>query len=89
MDETPIKAGRTGRGAMKTGYFWPVYGEHDEVCFPFFPSRATQPVRTLLGLTPNSQTVLITDGYAGVSTLCEADTPHARPVLGAHTLRLL
>ena len=35
MDETPIKAGRAGRGKMKTGYFWPVYGEADEVCFPY------------------------------------------------------
>ena len=40
MDETPIKAGRAGHGKMKTGYFWPVYGQEDEVCFPFFPSRA-------------------------------------------------
>lgn len=64
MDETPIKAGRAGHGAMKTGYFWPVYGEHDEVCFPFLTSRATQSVRTVLGLTPNTQRVLITDGYA-------------------------
>ena len=37
MDETPIKAGRSGHGKMKTGYFWPIYGEQDEVCFPFFP----------------------------------------------------
>jgi transposase len=26
MDDTPVKAGRTGRGKMRTGYFWPVYG---------------------------------------------------------------
>jgi len=32
MDETPIKAGRSGHGKMNTGYFWPVYGEQDEVC---------------------------------------------------------
>jgi transposase len=36
MDETPIKAGRKERGKMKIGYFWPVYGENNEVCFPFF-----------------------------------------------------
>ena len=33
MDETPIKAGRKAKGKMKTGYFWPVYGERDEVSF--------------------------------------------------------
>jgi hypothetical protein len=40
MDETPIKAGLAGHGKMLTGYFWPVYGEHDEVCFPFHTSRS-------------------------------------------------
>jgi hypothetical protein len=46
MDETPIKAGRSGHGKMKTGYFWPVYGERDEVCFPFFPSDGHEPSGT-------------------------------------------
>lgn len=86
MDETPIKAGRTGHGGMKTGYFWPIYGEHDEVCFPFFPSRATQPVRTLLGLRPNSQTVLITDGYAAYQRYAkQTGLTHAQ--CWAHTRR--
>jgi transposase len=64
MDETPIKAGRNGHGKMKTGYFWPVYGEHDEVCFPYFPSRAGEHVRTALGLMRGPHRVLLTDGYA-------------------------
>lgn len=63
MDETPIKAGRAGRGKMKTGYFWPIYGQADEVCFPFFPSRSHEQVRTLLGLQPAADAVLISDGY--------------------------
>jgi len=63
MDETPIKAGRSGHGKMKTGYFWPIYGEHDEVCFPFFPSRGSEHVRTALGLLGPGR-VLLTDGYA-------------------------
>ena len=33
MDETPVKAGRTGPGKMRQGYFWPVYGEDDEIVF--------------------------------------------------------
>ena len=40
MDETPIKAGRRERGRMQTGYFWPVYGDKNEIAFPFSPSRA-------------------------------------------------
>lgn len=64
MDETPIKAGRVGNGKMKTGYFWPVYGERDEVCFPYFPSRAGAQVRAALGLTHATDAVLLSDGYA-------------------------
>jgi hypothetical protein len=63
MDETPIKAGRAGRGKMKTGYFWPVYGEADEICFPFCASRSHAHVRNLLGLAPQPDAVLISDGY--------------------------
>jgi transposase len=63
MDETPVKAGRNGHGQMKTGYFWPVYGGHDEVCFPFFSTRSAQAVRALLGTEHAVDAVLLTDGY--------------------------
>jgi len=64
MDETPIKAGRAGNGKMKQAYFWPVYGDRDEICFAYFPSRAGAHVRTALGLTQSEDAVLLTDGYA-------------------------
>ena len=64
MDETPIKAGRAGPGKLKAAYFWPVYGELDEVCFPFFESRRIEHVGQALGLTPVERGVLLTDGYA-------------------------
>ncbi len=51
MDETPIKAGLKGPGKMKQGYFWPVYGELDEICFPYCESRRAEHVDQLLGLT--------------------------------------
>jgi transposase len=71
MDETPIKAGRTGHGKMKTAYFWPIYGERDEVCFPYFPSRAHEHVRTALGLTQVPGSVLLSDGYAAYASYAE------------------
>ena len=40
MDETSIKAGRVAPGKMRTAYFWPVYGEADEIVFHHAPSRA-------------------------------------------------
>jgi transposase len=71
MDETPIKAGRSGSGQMKQGYFWPIYGERDEVCFPYFPTRAGAHVREALGLTPAAGAVLLSDGYAAYKSYAQ------------------
>lgn len=65
MDETPIRAGRKkgerGQpGKMKTGYFWPLYGDRDEVAFPFAPTRAHGHVEAILG---DFQGTLLSDGY--------------------------
>ena len=60
MDETPIKAGRKHRGKMKTGYFWPIYGDRDEVVFPFSGSRSGEMLRQTLG---EYSGVLVSDGY--------------------------
>ncbi len=61
MDETPIRAGRKAKGKMRTAYFWPVYGERDEVVFPYAPSRAQRYVGEILG---DFGGTLVTDGYA-------------------------
>ena len=79
MDETPIKAGRKERGKMKVGYFWPVYGGHDEVCFPFLPSREAESVHRLLGVDHAPGSVILTDGYAAYAS-------YARKVGIAHAL---
>jgi len=63
MDETPIKAGRAGPGKMKAAYFWPVYGEQDEICFLYYPGRSAKFVQEALGLSPPTGAVLQTDGY--------------------------
>ncbi|HKA53428.1 MAG TPA: IS66 family transposase [Candidatus Binatia bacterium] len=60
MDETPIKAGHKRKGKLETGYFWPLYGDQDEVAFPFAASRAGAVVREALGSFCG---VLLTDGY--------------------------
>ena len=64
MDEVPIKAGQAGNGEMKATYFWPVYGDQDEVCFPHFESRRHEHVEEALGLKLAPGTVLLSDGYA-------------------------
>jgi transposase len=79
MDETPIKAGRAGHGKMQTGYFWPVYGQLDEVCFPFHPSRSADFVCNALGLKHSVDAVLLTDGYAAYEQYAEkTGITHAR-----------
>lgn len=40
MDEAPIKAGRHLQGKLRQAYFWPVYGDSDEIVFHYGPSRA-------------------------------------------------
>jgi transposase len=62
MDETPIKASREQKGKMKQAYFWPVYGEDDEVVFTYSDGRGRQQVEKLL--KTHFKGTLITDGYA-------------------------
>lgn len=66
MDEVPIKAGRkkgAGRqpGQMKQTYFWPMYGDEDEVAFTWSQSRGMQHAKTQL---EGFNGTLLTDGYA-------------------------
>ena len=61
MDETSIKAGRVAPGRMRGAYFWPIYGEADEIAFHYAPSRAHRHVDEFLG---NFRGTLLSDGYA-------------------------
>ena len=70
MDETPIKATRqpgVGKqpGKMKQAYFWPIYGEQDEVVFTFSKSRGVAHIQGLLDKVWEG--TLLTDGYAAYS----------------------
>jgi hypothetical protein len=87
MDETPIKAGQAGAGKLKAAYFWPIYGEGDEVCFPHFESRRHEHVQEALGLNLAQGAVLLTDGYAAYSEYAKkTKVTHAQ--CWAHTRRL-
>ncbi len=88
MDETPIKAGRAGPGKLKAAYFWPVYGELDEVCFPFFESRRAEHIEQALGLTHAECAVLLSDGYGAYAHYAnKTGLTHAQ--CWAHTRRKL
>ncbi len=62
MDETPIKAGRAEAGKMKQSWFWPIYGQDEEVCFIHAASRGSDVVSDILG--DRFVGVLLTDGHA-------------------------
>jgi transposase len=49
MDETPIKAGRKSKGKTKQGYYWPIFGDQQEVAFSFARSRAHNYAAEILG----------------------------------------
>ncbi len=71
MDETPIKASRqpgAGKkpGKMKQAYFWPLYGERDEVVFTFSKTRAMLHIQGLLDHVWTG--TLLTDGYQAYSS---------------------
>lgn len=60
MDETPLRAGRAGKGKLHQGYFWPLYGDKHEVAFPYGATRGVKEVREILGAFAGT---LLTDGY--------------------------
>ena len=60
MDETPIKAGRKQKGKMRQAYFWPIYGEQDEIYFSYSSTKAQSHVPAMLG--DEFAGVLLSDG---------------------------
>lgn len=69
IDETPAKAGKSGKGKMRQAWFWPLYGEQDEIVFTYSASRARQHIETVLGNAFAG--TLLSDGYAGYARYAE------------------
>ncbi|MFU8766009.1 MAG: IS66 family transposase, partial [Haliea sp.] len=87
MDETPIRAGpsKKSKGKMHQGWYWPVYGQDDEVSFLYSPSRGAEVVKDALG--EHFEGVLVTDGYAAYGKYA-ASRPAVTPAnCWAHTRR--
>lgn len=78
MDETPIKAGRKEQGKLHPAYFWPLYGDDDEVSFTFAETRAKTHIDQVLG--EHFHGTLITDGYSAYARYAESkpDVTHAQ-----------
>jgi hypothetical protein len=84
MDETPLKAGRREKGKLHRGYLWPIYGDQDEIAFPFSASRAQTVVREALGKFCG---VLLTDGYTVYERFAQKTTAIRHAQCWGHTRR--
>ena len=84
MDETPIKAGKAGKGKLKTTWFWPVYGADDEVCFSWSKSRGKDHVLKQLD---DFRGTLLSDGYAAYDAYAKARPEVTQAQCWAHTRR--
>lgn len=84
MDETPIRAGRKSKGKMRTGYFWPLYGDQEEVAFPYASSRSKREAEEILGSYCGT---LLTDGYAAYAGFAESRDKIVHALCWAHTRR--
>jgi len=85
MDETPIKAGRQAKGKLRQGYFWPIYGEADEIAFSYSSSRAAKQVREVLG--DDFTGTLISDGYEAYAHSARQCPTMTHAQCWAHTRR--
>ena len=84
MDETPIRAGRKAKGKMRTGYFWPVYGDQDEVAFPYASSRAQRHVEEIL---EGYDGTLLSDGYSAYGLYAERHEKLVHALCWVHARR--
>ena len=83
MGESPTPAGR-GNGKMKKGYYWALYGEQDEVCFLYSPSRARAVIDAIL---KNFQGTLLSDGYKAYESFAARRPEVTLAGCWAHTRR--
>ena len=84
MDETPIKAGRKKKGAMQSIWYWPIYGEADEIGFTWSTSRGSAHVQTQL---EDFEGVLLSDGYAAYDRYAKHKPDVTLAQCWAHTRR--
>ena len=61
IDETPIKAGRQKKGKMRLAWYWPIYGQDDEVVFTFSRSRGHRHLVDTLG---EFEGTILSDGHS-------------------------
>lgn len=69
MDETHCRTGPDGRGGMKRSWYWPIYGEDDEVCFTWTRSRGHDHIIAQLG--EDYAGTIVCDGHSAYVTYAD------------------
>ena len=84
IDETPMKAGRAKKGKLKQGYFWPIFGDSQEICFTYSASRAQRHLFDTLGQFNGT---ILSDGYSAYHNYAKANEHTRHAQCWAHTRR--
>ena len=84
IDETPIKAGREKKGKMRLAWYWPIYGERDEVVFSYSRSRGRQHLFDTIGHYTGT---LLSDGHSAYASYAKRVQGVTHAQCWAHTRR--
>jgi transposase len=84
IDETPIKAGREKKGKMRLAWYWPMYGDDDEVVFTYSRTRGH---KHLLGTLEGFTGTLLTDGHGAYRRFVRKSQDIVHAQCWAHTRR--
>jgi transposase len=84
MDETYIKAGRKQKGKMRQAYFWPLYGDLDEIIFAYTSSRHHACVKDIIG---DYSGTLLSDGYAAYERYAQSQKEVTHAQCWSHSRR--
>lgn len=84
IDETPIKAGQEKKGKMRVAWYWPLYGDQDEVSFTYSRSRGHRHLIETLGTFTGT---IISDGHSAYSKYAKQVPELTHAQCWAHTRR--
>lgn len=85
MDETPIKAGKARQGKLRQSWFWPLYGDQDEVVFTFSLSRSRRHIEATL--RERFSGTLLSDGYSAYASYVEKNSGLTHAQCWVHSRR--
>ena len=82
-----IKAGKSKktRGKLHQGYYWPLYGDQDEILFTYSNSRARSVIETVLH--KDFKGTLLSDGYKAYASYVKQTEGLVHAQCWAHTRR--